>query len=207
VATYHAVAAIGAAMVRLLTDAAQVEPDFAGGNFKLAHPSDFQGTLPGLGVLIFLYRVTPNMTRRNLPPRLLPNGRRTRPPLPVDLHFLLSPWATTADTQLRLLGWMMRTLDDTPVLPVGLLNSDEGSPELETFHSDETVELVFETLTVQDQANLWEIVKPRTQAGATYVARQVAIESSEPIVEAGPVQTRDFGYGKPIEQVLLGARP
>jgi Pvc16 N-terminal domain len=206
-ATYHAIAAIGAAIVRLLDDAAQAEPDFSGATFKQALPSDFQGSLAGLGALIYLYRVSANTARRNIPPRLRPDGRRSRPALPLDLHFLLSPWASDADTQLRLLGWAMRTLNDTPILPVGLLNGANPSPEAETFGPTESVELIYDPLNLQDLASLWDVIKPRTQAGATYVARLVAIDSAEDIILSEPVQTRDLGFGQLVDQVSAGARP
>ena len=206
-ATYHAIAAIGQALVRLLTDASKREADFATADFRLAQAPDFQESASGLGVLVFLYRVAANGARRNLPPRLRPGQARTRPPLPLDLYYLLSPWAANADTQQRLLGWTMRTLDDTPILPVALLNADDASPDAQTFYPDEAVEIVYDPLSLQDLASLWEIVKPRTQAGATYVARMVAIESTVELVEAGLVQTRELGFGTPVERVPLGARP
>jgi hypothetical protein len=205
-ATYHAIAAIGQALVRLLTDASKGEADFANATFRLAQAADFQESADGLGVLVFLYRVAANGARRNLPPRHRPGLARTRPPLPLDLYYLLSPWAANADTQQRLLGWTMRTLDDTPILPVALLNADDASPDEQTFYPEEAVELVYDPLSLQDLANLWEIVKPRTQAGATYAARMVAIESTVTLVEAGPVQTRELGFGTPVERVPLGAR-
>jgi hypothetical protein len=96
--------------------------------------------------------------------------------------------------QHRLLAWAMRTLDDTPILPVGLLNS--VGPESETFHPEEAVELVFEPLSLQDMGVIWDHVKPKVGLSATYVARLVSIESQVEMIQAREVQTRVFDLAK-----------
>jgi len=141
-ATYQAIAAIGEAILGLL-EAARPKPEFANAQFALYQSTNFQNPMEE-GISLYLYRVATNTTRRNLPPHIGPDGRRYRPPLPLDLHYLLTPWARTAAKQQRLLGWSMRALEDTPILPAGLLNHYGTEPE--TFFPHETVELVCEPL-------------------------------------------------------------
>ena len=86
-ATYHAIAAVGEALLRLLADACP-KPEFAGAQFNLYSAADFQSAMEE-GVALFLYRVTPNTAGYNLAPRLGADGRRYRPPLALDLHYLL----------------------------------------------------------------------------------------------------------------------
>jgi hypothetical protein len=130
-----------------------------------------------------------------MPPRILENGKRCRPSLPLDLHFMLTPWSSSADTQLSLLGWAMRTLDDSPIIPASYLNYDFAGKEV--FHPDETVELVFNPLTMQDMASLWEnLHQPRILPSVTYFARLVAIESEEEAVEGTLVNTRVLDLAK-----------
>ena len=62
----------------------------------------------------------------NLPPRTALDGTRYRPPTPVDLHFLVTAWEGLQE-QFSMLGWIIRTLEDTPVLPAGLLNRFGGN--------------------------------------------------------------------------------
>jgi hypothetical protein len=131
---------------------------------------------------------------RNLPPRLGPDGRRYRPPIPLDLHFLVTAWAETAIRQQRLLGFAIRTLEDTPILPAGVLN--QHSPEPNVFRPEETVELVFEGVTIQDFGYIWNVAQTKEQPSATYVARMVEIESRVSVDDVGLVQTRALEYAQ-----------
>ncbi len=74
-----------------------------------------------------------------------------------------------------MLGFAIRTLEDTPILPAGVLN--QHSPEPDVFRPDETVELVFEAVSVQDASYIWEVAQTKEQPSATYVARMIEIES------------------------------
>jgi hypothetical protein len=192
-ATYNAVAAVGLAIRGLLTDAAPESP-FPEARFELYQASDFRKPQDGIGVSIFLYRIGVNHTRRNIPPRRTPDGKRTRPPLPLDLFFMLTPWAPNADISYRLLGWAMRVMDDTPILPAAMVNAvDSGS---NTLRPDETLEIVFDPLSLQDLNCLYEVMDPKIQPVATYAVRRVDLESTVEVVEGDLVQTRVFGFGE-----------
>ncbi len=193
-ATYPAIAATGLAVVGLLKDAS-ADTEFADLRIDLLQTSDFQsGTPMPEGLSLYTYRVAVNASRRNMPPSVGPDGRRYRAPLPLDLFFLLSPWAKTAVRQLRILGWAMRELQNVPILPAGLLN--HYGPEHDTFRPSEAVELFCESPSLQDMSYILEPIKSAQPLSMTYVARMVLIESSVPIIEGEPVQTREFDYGK-----------
>lgn len=192
-ATYHAIAATGEAILGLLKAARP--SDFETSQFLLYQPSDLQNPNQAFeGITLYLYRVAVNTTRRNLPPRTDPDGRRYRPPLPLDLHYLLIPWAKTAAKQQWLLGWSMRVLEDTPILPATLLN--HHSSEADTFRLNEAVELVCEPLSLQEIVNIWDAFKPNLQLSVAYVARMITIDSIVELTEASFVQTREFNFGK-----------
>lgn len=195
-ATYHAIAATGQAIVGLLKDAS-ANTEFADSRFELYQAADFQSDSPlADGISVYLYRVAVSTSRRNLPPSIGPDGRRYRSPLPLDLYYLLTPWGKTAAKKQRLLGWAIRQLQDAPVLPAGLLN--HYGPEADTFRSTETVELICETVSLQDMVNILDPVKSIEQLSMIYVARMVVIESMVELIEADPVQTRVFDYGKDV---------
>ncbi len=117
-------------------------------------------------------------------------GSAARPPIPLDAHFLLTAWADDPIKQQRMLGFAIRTLEDTPILPAGVLN--QHSPEPDVFRPDETVELVFEAVSVQDASYIWEVAQTKEQPSATYVARMIEIESVVTADDAPPVETRQF---------------
>ena len=191
----QAIAATGQAILGLLADAVP-KPEFATARFELYQVGDFNPALDE-GISLYLYRVAVNAARRNLPPTVAPDGKRFRSPIPLDLHFLLSAWARTAVKQQRLLGWAIRTLADTPILPASLLN--HYGPESDVFRPSETVELILDQLTLQDLNNLWSAAKISPPLSINYVARMVAIESTLELVDAPAVQTRELN-AEPLTQ-------
>ena len=190
--TFQAIAATGQAMLGLLSDAVPRD-QFPNAQFELYQMSNFQQPMEE-GISLFLYRVAPNTSRRNLPPTTGPDGRRFRPPIPLDLYYIASAWAQTAERQQRLLGWMIRMFEDVPILPTGLLNN--FGPEPEIFQPGETVELILDALTLQDFNNFWGVSKASLQLSVGYIARMLHIQSSMAISEYAEVQTREFGLGK-----------
>ncbi len=191
-ATYHAISAIGQAIVSLLKTA-RAASEFPNIDVRLFQAKDVQNVGDWEGVSLFLYRVPVSSARRQMPAPIAPSGRPYRRPLPVDLYYLLTPWAKTAEMQHLLLGWAMRTIEDSPSLPIALLNSH--FPNEQPFRMGETVELIHDTLTVTDLNAIWEILgKHNVQVSAAYCVRVVPLDSQiEQLPEGAPVQIRQFG--------------
>jgi len=127
------------------------------------------------GVSVLLYRIYHNSAHRTPPGRII-NGQRQRTKLPVDLHFLLTAWAKTASRQHEIAGWMMRVLEDNPILPAALLNAYRP----DVFHDDEGVEVVLTELSTEDMFRIWEVMIQHVyQLSVPYVARMVEIESRQ----------------------------
>jgi hypothetical protein len=195
VATHNAIAAVGQSILGLLQDA-RPRPEFEAARFELYQSANFSKPMDE-GVSLYLYRVAVNATRRNLPPRIDLEGRRHRAALPLDLYYMLTPWAKTAERQHRLLGWAMRTLEETPTLPSGLLNH-HAVPEHDTFYPDESVTVIQEQISVQDMFNIWDFAKHNIQISVTYVVRLVPLDSIVREDDAPFAQTRSFGAGKAL---------
>jgi hypothetical protein len=194
-ATYHAIAATGEAILGVLK-AACPRSDFEAADFKLYNSSDFQNAPMSEGLSLYLYSVSINTDRRNLPPRVDSDGDRFRPSLPVDLHYLLIPWAQTSVKQQWLLAWAMRALENTPVLSAEVANhyATAGATGEPVFHPNETIELVCEPISLQEIVNIWDAFKPNLQLSVAYVARMILIDSEIPLPEGGLVQTRVFDF-------------
>ena len=191
-ARYQAIAATGEAIIGLLRDAC-ARSEFDGALFDLYQPKDF-GSPMDEGVSLYLYRVAINTSRRNLPPTIGPDGKRYRPPIPLDFHYVMTAWAKTAARQQRLLGWAVRALHDVPVLPASFLSA--YAPEPNVFRPGEAVELIFDSLSLQDMNNLWGTAKIGPPLSVAYLARLIAIESEVELADDGPpVQTRALDVG------------
>lgn len=193
-ASVQAIAVVGNTLRNLLAEACPRDL-FPGAQFRLAQSGNLTGApFTDLGVTVYLYRVAFSMTRRNLPPRIKPNGDRLKPPTPLDLHFLITAWARSPEQQWALLASAIRTLEDSTVLPAGLLNENAGSAPNGTspvvFSDNEAVELVGESLSLQDMVSVWEVAKTNQQPSASFVVRSVLIDSTIVIPSGRAVQTR-----------------
>lgn len=104
---------------------------------------------------------------------------------------MMTAWGQTAEVQQRMLAWAMRELENTPILPSSVLN--HYVQEVDTFRPAETVELICETISLQDMNTVWDgfkANKTNQHLSVTYVARMLLIESDVEMVEYPLVQTR-----------------
>lgn len=190
-ATYRAVEATCEAVMRLLQQSWRRDlfenRDLL---FQVYQTQDF-ATPMSTGLSLFLYRVTVNTIQRTPLPRPGPKGRQRRPQLPLDLHFLLTPWADHASLAQAILGWTMRTIEDTAVLPAGLLNAVSDG----VFNDDETVEIVFGQLSNEEMFRIWDVLPRDYQISVPYTARIVRIDSDLDLNEGGPVITKELDFG------------
>ncbi len=144
------------------------------------------------GVSVYLNRISVNGSLRTPPGRIGPDGERRIPRLPVDLHLLLTAWADEPSTQNAVAAWMMRTLEDHPVLPVGLLNRAVGP----VFEADEAVELTVDDAPNEEILHLWELVGADTyHLSVPYRARRIQLDSRLAQDLGEPVQERYARYG------------
>jgi hypothetical protein len=192
-ARYHGIAATSNA-IRLLLENAAATSEWSGGSFELYQAEQLQKPLDGTKpkISVYLYRVLLSTVRRDRGFRIGPDGRRYRPSIPLDLHYLVTAWSSDAKTAHQLLGWAIRVLDDTPVLPVGLLNAYQAG--LEVFGPDETVELVWEPLSLTDLYDIWQVSAQSQAPSASYVARMVMLDSDVALDDGELVHMREFDY-------------
>jgi hypothetical protein len=193
-ARHHAIAAASNAVKLLLENAAATDPDWTGTPVDLYQADDLQKPLEGSKptLSVYLYRVVLSTVRRDRGFRRTPDGRLFRPSIPLDLHYLVIAWASQAATAHELLGWAIRTLDDTPIVPVGLLNAYRSG--LAVFGPDETLELVWEPLSLTDLYDIWQVSTQHQAPSASYVARMVQLDSEVPLDEGDLVHIREFDY-------------
>jgi hypothetical protein len=183
-ATFRGISAVGTAVLAMLTDAWTRAP-FTNTllETKLVRSDELATRPVEFGVSLYVFRVAVNGTQRTLPPPI--EGHRR--PLPVEVSFILTPWAVSAQRELELLGWCMRVVDDAPILPAAVLNV--GVPDV--FHSGEVVEIVPAQLPPDEYFRLWDALTFDYQLSVAYAARIVRLESDLQTVVAGPVLERE----------------
>ncbi|WP_166026615.1 DUF4255 domain-containing protein [Streptomyces chilikensis] len=191
-------------------EAVQVEP-----RKPPAEPPD-QPTLN-----VFLYQVTPNTSMRHndLPTRSPGGSLVKRPAAALDLHFLISAYGN--ETYLvgqRLIGSVVRTLHEIPVLPKNMIEqAAEEDPYLADSDLVEAAQRVRFSPTVMDideTSKLWGMLHQTPYAlSVVYQASLVFIDGRGTPMAAKPVERPEvrvlpFGApGAPVPPVLDGSGP
>lgn len=191
-ANYRAIAAASTTVLGLLRDRFPAA-DFGGPlQIELYQSKDFVTPTMKEGIAICLWRVAPNIARRSLGPRTDIHGRRLKASLPIDLFYLLVPFAEQAERQQRLLGWMLRAMEDLGPLVASQLN--HFLAENDIFAEAETLDLVNDPLTIADQLTLWDRIK-QMPPSATYAMRMLLLDSDVTLEEYPLVVERELGLG------------
>jgi len=194
-ANYRAIAAVSSALQGLIRDRYPRDEFGTGLDVELYQTRDFENPMQD-GFSVYLFRVAINGAVRNLTLRRTPDGRRFRPSLPLDLHYMITPWAHDVALQHRMLGWVMRVMEDIGVFSAGHLNHYLAEPD--TFAASEGLEIICDPLTLSDYLTLWDRLRPRLPASATYTLRAVLIDSDVHVPDGGLVQTRRFDMAEGI---------
>jgi hypothetical protein len=139
-------------------------------------------------VNLFLYRVTQNGHLANID-RDAPNGAYGRPPLALDLHYLLTAYGTTTGTADAnaidervahyVLGSAMRVFHDFAVIRDDL-TAGNGQPIVHgsLLGQFERVKLALDPLSLEDVSKIWTALNLAYRVSAPYVASVVQIDSA-----------------------------
>lgn len=156
-ANMYAIETTGRAILSLLKDAYAKAGFEKEAKFVLYKATQFQEACDfqdSLGISLFFYRIgfeqplkSPEFKRNSLGQIIMPG------PL-LNVNFILTAWAPTAEDQLWLLTWAMKTLWDNTLLSSEFLNAN--SPRPNTFGKDEVVEILYVPLTLADLSLVWE---------------------------------------------------
>ena len=116
---------------------------------------------------IFLYRVD-KTARAAWSSAGSPAGRGH---LALDLHYLLTAWADTAENEHRILGRAIQAIEATPVLSGPLLDPSAHWAE------DETVHLMMEEIPTEVVVQVFESLSVDFRLSVPYVARIARIDT------------------------------
>jgi Pvc16 N-terminal domain len=176
VANFNAIPAAGKSIERLLNLAfAQAPVPVPNKTTKanLVRTEDFDRTSistiivrPALS--IFLYRVDFNKTMRAAWSGV--THQDGRPHLPLDLHFLITPWADNAEAEGAILGRAMQALDATPILSGPLLHqSGDWAP-------NEAVNLLMDEISTEAVMRTFDSLAADYRISVPYIARVVRLD-------------------------------
>ena len=161
------------------------------------------GAAAPLQVNLFLHQVTPNAAWRNVGlPSLSADGAiaLANPPLALDLHYLLTAYATEDCQAEALLGYAVQLLHENPVLPrnqiQSCLNHQPNVAPLSLLAASglasqiEMIKITPAPLGREEMAWLWTALKADYRPTFPFQASVVLIQSQNPLLSALPVLQR-----------------
>lgn len=178
-------------------------------------PADPQLDQPTISV--FLYQVTPDTSQRNndLPTRATDGTLVRRPAAALDLHYVISAYGDEKElVGQRLIGAVVRTLHEIPVLPRDVIEQAGERPYLagsDLLESAQRVRFTPTVMDVDETSKLWGMLYQTPYAlSVVYQAALVLIDGRETPVPGKPVErpeVRVLPFGAPGAPVPPGAGP
>lgn len=146
------------------------------------------------GLSVWLYRVARDEERLNAPPERISYNEVRRAPLPLRLHYLMTP--VTASTSLQggpeteqaILGKVLQALNDHPVM-----RGTDLQGELSGTNASLAVRL--EPMTLEEIARVWDALDGSYQLSVSYEVTYVQIASDRQPDSVAPVEVSMPEYG------------
>jgi Pvc16 N-terminal domain len=165
----------------------QLHPLFGGGGglvVSLNTPHEMQ-ELELEGLSVWLYRIVRDEDLLNEPPRRVSADQERRVPLPLRLHYLITPVgaasrAHAAETEHALMGKVLQLFHDRPTL---------RGPDLEDDFAGTAVELTMrlETLSLEETTRVYEALARSFQVSVSYETSVVTILSALEPLQIAPI--------------------
>jgi hypothetical protein len=148
-------------------------------------PADLEST--GNNTLsVFLYQVIENSYLRNAEPEPVDIDQMRHPPLTIDLHYILTPYAKKIETELIIMEKLMQLFHDNSVLKGDML---EGGLQ----GSGEQIRIVPNNLTLDEINKLWERFPNKSyKLSVSYILTPVKIPSARPTEIVKRILERDI---------------
>jgi hypothetical protein len=151
---------------------------------ELESPAELKGTAKA--VSLWLYRVAREADTLNYPPPRPAPDLLSYPPLPLTLHFLITPLVDKKpDVEQEILGKVLQVFNDHPML--------RGTG------FKEEVRIVLDTPSVDDLTRVWDALKEPYQLSVCYQVQVVAIESDLQPLRGTPVVVKQTSYSQIVE--------
>ncbi len=178
-ANLASIAATGRSLERVLNQAFAEPPVPVSGRTTrafLIRTEDFDQTSNASVIVrpalsIFLYRVDFNKTMRAAWSGVTYHDGQSH--LPLDLHFLISPWADNAEDEHAILGRAMQCLDSTPILSGPLLHSSGE------WAANEAVNLVMDEISTEAVMRTFDSLPTDYRISVPYIARVVRLDARQ----------------------------
>jgi hypothetical protein len=189
---YTVLAEVGESLVGVLWQEIQLDPQVNGlidneNRISLESPADLIGN-DAVRLSIYLYRIVedPNTKNRFA---VQGNGAQLRkPPLSLDLFYLVTPMVGLPREQQIVLGKVMQILYDRAILEGPDLTGSLAA-------SSEAVRVILNPATLEETARVWQALELSYRLSICYVVRVAMLDSTrEQYLQ--PVLQKSSGFGE-----------
>jgi len=147
-------------------------------DITLAAPDDKVTGNPRLS--LYLYHIEQDGHLRNQPRLAVgPNGQRF-PPISVQLRYLITPLDKKEEQNHLMFGRILQHFHDEPVI-----ESLDGAPLDDSYGANSpAVRVTFETLTLEQLAQVWHALDASYRLSIAYTVRIVTVDSAQGVSDA-----------------------
>jgi hypothetical protein len=165
------------------------DPQIKNVPIELRSPKDLQIANVSPAVSVWLYRVIRDGDLLNAPPHRVAFNQQLNQPLPLNLHYLVTPISAKVGDEQALLGRAIQVLNDHAIL--------RGSDLMGVLdHSDEQLRVALEPLSLEELTRVWLALAEPYKLSASYVVQVVKIDSDREPVQKTPVVVKDTIYSE-----------
>jgi len=171
---------------QLLADVSLAPKFTDAGSITLAPPVDDPQELGAAALSIYLYRILedPHLKNQTFVPGN--GGRLRRPPLTLDLFYLITPLLKEPKDQQIVLGKVMQVLYDRATLEGPDLGGGLAG-------GDDRVRVIFNPVSLEEAARVWQALETTYRLSVCYMLRVALLDSTRETA-AGPVVTAQAVY-------------
>jgi hypothetical protein len=175
---YKVLAEVGQSLVNVLWQQIQADPDLVAlisnsSLISLESPAEHAENSSDPALLsVYLYRITEDPYMKNRGNVEGTGGKSRKPPMALDLYYLITPLLKAPRDQQIVLGKILQVFYDRP----SLLGPDL-SGSLAT--SGEVVRAVFNTVPLQEVSWVWQALETPYRLSVTYTVRVTLLDSTQ----------------------------
>jgi hypothetical protein len=185
VSDYTVIAEVGEALVRVLWEEIQLDPQVSllidnENRISLQSPKDLAED-NSVRLSIYLYRVVEDPFLKNQPMTTLEGRRQRVAPLALDLCYLVTPLVGTPREQQIVLGKLMQVFFDR-----ALIVGTDLSPGMA--EANEDVRIVLNPVSLEETTRVWQALEMSYRLSVCYIVRVALVDSrrrreTTPVVE------------------------
>lgn len=173
---YSIIAELGDSLVSLLFSELNADPQLSAlidseDRISLESPADLESN-NSVRLSIYLYRIVEDPYVKNRFPLEGRGGTQRKPPLTLDLYYLITPLVGTPREQQIVLGKTMQVLYDRAIL--------EG-PDLEGSlgQSGEEIRVILNSVSLEELTRVWQALENPYRLSVCYIARVAIVDSEQ----------------------------